>query len=381
MQACACCPCGAPVHAAAYAGFASAAAALQARRYARFTFNSDIQIDYSALLTQLQTSIAQNTFEDISVAEQIVTSLDMIRQNLANLSDEDTNRFVHLEQQYAEAAVAHLKDLYRSFIGANVKEVQNYIYKKYETFCNVHILVLSDMELPVCVILLEKMQQTLGLQLRYELEKYRNTVNNMLNEVTVHGFTPSDDFAQSIKLLDISPNSEIRLQTFMTSVNLDVRIQRMKKLLWENLLRTYESHRAIFELRQCESTIRGMQEEMRKPGFIPSDKFGNQIKSLKKGLDRERPREDNMVWQDANLQILMQKRNLWDKLHQVEKRYKACLRESKRIAAGLESEINEPGSTGPASLPHVTQVQTHANPMRAVFAPMKETAGLYYVLV
>lgn len=131
MQACACCACGAPVHAAAYAGYASAAAALQARRYARFTFNSDIKIDYSALLTQLQTSIAQNTFEDISVAEQIVTSLDMIRQNLANLSDEDTNRFVHLEQQYAEAAVAHLKDLYRSFIGANVKEVQNYFYKQY----------------------------------------------------------------------------------------------------------------------------------------------------------------------------------------------------------------------------------------------------------
>ena len=368
--------CGAPVHAAASAGRAETAAALRARRNQHYIFNRDIQTGYSALLMQLETRIMQKTFEDMNVAKQTVTDLDIIRQNLQNLSDEETLKFVRLDQEYVEAAITHLKDLYRSFILADVQQSKQYFYQKYQTFFNVLFLVLFEVKLSDCVILLEKMQKILRLQVQYKLEEYTMTVNNMLKEVRDDRFTPSNSFATRIKYLDPSRDSETKFQTLMTSVNLDVMIQRIKKLRWEDLLRTYESHKDIFELRQFEKTICDMRAAMEEPGFIPSDKFGGKIKSLKKDLDREIPREDNLVGQDLKLRILNQKRNLWEQLNEKYQKYQARLNvlESKKLQNGLESEINEPGSTGPASLPHATQVPTHANPMRAGFAPAPATS-------
>lgn len=335
--------CGAPVHAAAYAGYATAAAALQARQEALYRFNSDIKIDYSALLTQLETSIAQITFEDISVAAQIVANLDLIRQNFAKLLDKDKDWFQDLEQKYAEAALKHLKGLYSRFIRETVDDAKTYLYIQYKPLFNQHILILSDTELSSCVILLEKMQESLGLTLDYKLEEYNKTVDKMLKEVRAPEFTPSRKFANRIKDLNTVADSDTQFQTLMTSVNLDMRIKRIQKLLWEDLQRTYESHKTKYELHKFQKTILYMEAEMQKPGFTPSDEFGKQIESLKKRLDRERPREDNIELHDFNLRKLMHKRNLFDMLH------KMYQHKCKKIAAGLESGINKPVLPGAAS--------------------------------
>lgn len=331
-------------------------------------------MDYSALLTQLETSIAQNTFEDTHVTAQIVADLYFIRQNFANLFNDDANWFLGLETKYVEAAVKHLRGVYLRFTREKVDVAKTYFYIEYTTLFHEVFLVLHDTELSSCVILLEKMQQSLRLTLEYKLEEYNKTVHKMLEEIRAPGFTPSIQFALRIKQLNTSPESDTQNQMLMTSENLGVRIKGIKKLLWEDLQRTYEQCTAIFELQQFEETIDHMLVAIKKPGFTPSDKFAKQIQNLKNGLDRERPKKDNMIGQDFYSKILIRKRNLCTML---DKMYREGpdsfnLPESKKIAAGRGSKINAPGVTGAASPPHTTQVQTHATPS-AILYPLSSS--------